>query len=63
MANDLTYLIYQILFFRANSNKKVIYFIELLSVINQNLTKNISKGLKHYIEKLPDYILENQEIF
>lgn len=63
MANDLTYLIYQILFFRANSNKKVIYFIELLSVINQNLTKNISKGLKHYIEKLPDHILENQEIF
>ena len=43
--------------------KKIAYFIELLHFIKNSTMKQNNKLLKEFIEKLPDQILQSEEIF
>lgn len=43
--------------------KKATYFIELLFVISNNVSKDTTNGIKIFIEKISDEILQNSEIF
>jgi uncharacterized protein YlbG (UPF0298 family) len=63
LAADLNVQIYQIMFLRTNSMKKIAYFIELLHFIKNSTMKQNNKLLKEFIEKLPDQILQSEEIF